>query len=88
MAKTGIIAVEFPLESCDKTDVYSFLRIRDSSYFMAGRGGDGGGGRGYENLCPEFVGVRIVLYDLGGGRNLLCPFKIKFCLCISIQRPD
>ena len=51
-------------------------------------GGDGGGGRGYENLCPEFVGVRIVLYDLGGGRNLLCPFKIKFCLCISIQRPD
>ena len=54
---------------------------------MAGRGGDGGGGRGYENLCPEFVGVRIVLYDLGG-RNLLCPFKIKFCLCISIQRPD
>ena len=23
---------------CDKTDVYSFLRIRDSSYFMACRG--------------------------------------------------
>ena len=44
---------------------------------MAGRGGDGGGGRGYENLCPEFVGVRIVLYDFGGGRNLLFPFKIK-----------
>ena len=22
---------------------------------------------GGENLCPEFVGVRIVLYDLGGG---------------------
>ena len=38
---------------------------------MAGRGGDGGGGRGYENLCPEFVGVRIVLYDLGGAEFTL-----------------
>ena len=43
------------------------LGIRHILWRVGGGGGDSnGGGRGYENLCPEFVGVRIVLYDLGG----------------------
>ena len=64
---------------------------------MVGRGGDGGGGRGYENLCPKFVGVRIVLYDFGGegaeftlslqNKILLIHFdtttRLMFIACIS-----